>query len=52
MKLGPIASNDSTLTVFVQYLAQFFHRQNFSEEVAVLLQLLVACNLYDIKHLD
>lgn len=48
MKLGPIASNDSTLTVFVQCLAQFFHCQNFSEEAAVVLQLLLACMILNI----
>lgn len=48
MKLGPIASNDSTLKVFVQSLAQFFHCSNFSEEAAVLLQLIVACMILNI----
>lgn len=48
MKLGSIASNDSTLKVFVQSLAQFFHCLNFSEEAAVLLQLIVACMILNI----
>lgn len=51
MKLGPIASNDSTLTVFVQCLAQFFHHQNFSEEAASCV-ITVTSGMYDIKHLD